>query len=48
MYTFHTLGLSPIENQMCETYAHEHIAKPGGRPTPSRELEVPKNKEMSE
>jgi len=27
MYTFHTLVLSPIENQKREAYAHEHIAK---------------------
>ena len=49
MYTLHTLVLSPIGNQMREAYANEHIAKPGGRPTPSQEQEVPKNKEkMSE
>ena len=46
--TFHTLVLSPIENQMRQAYAHAHIAKPWRQTIPHREQQVPKNKETSD
>jgi len=32
--SFHTLVLSPIENQMRQAYAHAHIAKPWRQTNP--------------
>ena len=40
---FHTLVLSPIENQMRQAYAH--TAKHWRQKNPCQEQEVPKNKE---